>query len=61
MRERCFLPTAPNGAPAGLGWQWKQLDGCLCLCLADANAYAMLMYAFKLPCHPRGEGFGGAL
>ena len=21
-----LLPTAPNGAPAGLGWQWEQLD-----------------------------------
>ena len=33
-RKCCFIPTAPNGAPAGLGWQWKHLDGCLCLCLA---------------------------
>ena len=21
-----FLPTAPNGAPEGLGWQWKPED-----------------------------------
>ena len=26
----CFFPTAPKGAPAGLGWQQKQLVGFFC-------------------------------
>ena len=26
-RSFSFLPTAPNDASAGLGWQWKRLDG----------------------------------